>query len=303
MNIPRIKWSTALICLGAFLFFLVLAFPFQNLKGYIFGQIHRNTGILIVADEIYLSLFGWPGLGVRNVTVSLPVGREEIEVTAEKMIFRVGLGSLFPPAPSISMSLDGLKEGGDLYVSVTRGGSYVDASIEADEVNLAQIQIPGLPAPIQGIINAEADVLWNEAELPKSAGEIALSGTQVRVPAILLPGFPIPAMDLGKVDGKIRIRNGTVETRDFALGSPDAGLRGNLNGELRLAATLMQSFLDLTLRIQLSEAYRNDPQAAAIVSLLKSYERTPGDYGMRWSSTLQGMTSNFMNALPQKATN
>src|SRR5437899_1786864 len=59
MEFNRPKISTIFICIGLFLFFLLICFPYQNLKGYIFGRIFKETGITVVADDIYPSFFGW----------------------------------------------------------------------------------------------------------------------------------------------------------------------------------------------------------------------------------------------------
>ena len=60
----RPKLSTIFIGFGLFIFFLLLRFPYQNVRGWLFGLIYKNTGIYVLADEIYLSLFGWPGVGI-----------------------------------------------------------------------------------------------------------------------------------------------------------------------------------------------------------------------------------------------
>lgn len=303
MKLPKLKTSTVLISVGLFLLFLLLAFPFQNLKGYIFGQIYKSTRILIVADEIYLSIFGWPGIGIRNVDATFPVGREELSVSAENMVVRVGIGSLFPPSPSITLDLSGLHGGGDLYVRASKAGGVVHAYIDADEVDLSQFDFPGLQSPVQGVITADADLAWNEADLAKSQGEITLKAVKLVSPPVPNPMFPLPSMEIGGLDAKIYIRNGAIEANKFQLGDPTSGVRGTVEGNLRLGKDLLASFLDLTLRIELAEKYRNDPQASALVSVLKSFERSPGDYGMKWNSSLGGMMSNVMNALPQKIDN
>src|SRR5262245_48987430 len=113
MKMP--KASTVITCFIIFGVCLVFSLPFQNLKGWIFGKIYNATKILIVAEEIYPSFFGWPGIGIRNVNISLPVGDDEMEFASEKLIFRLRPAGLFPPALAISMKMTNLKKGGDLY--------------------------------------------------------------------------------------------------------------------------------------------------------------------------------------------
>ena len=54
------------------LFFVALfiLFPINNLKGYIFDKVYRESGVLLVSDSIYFSLFGMPGIGMKNVSIN-----------------------------------------------------------------------------------------------------------------------------------------------------------------------------------------------------------------------------------------
>ena len=57
------KLSTVLISLALFLFFSFLLFPYQNLRGYIFGAIYKQTQILVMAGRTLPNFFrlAWPG--------------------------------------------------------------------------------------------------------------------------------------------------------------------------------------------------------------------------------------------------
>ncbi len=99
---------------------MLLFFPFSNLKGYLFSQIYRNTGISIVfAEDLYLILLGWPGVGMKNVEVIIPAMDGEIEMTVRRITARVGIGSVFPFSLSYSIGIDGLKKGGDIFVKLS----------------------------------------------------------------------------------------------------------------------------------------------------------------------------------------
>lgn len=300
MKIQRPKWSTVAICIGLFFFFFVVLFPFQNLKGYLFTQIYQNTRILINAEEIYLSFFGWPGIGMTNVDVTLPTGTGELDLSAKKMIMRVGIGSFFPPAPSVSLGISGLKEGGDLWVKVTRAGAVVKGSLEADKVVLKQLKFSDLPQPVEGVANIDSDFYFDETALNKSTLDMSVDIDGFFFPALNLQGMLFPAFKLGKVLAEIKTRNGNFEVTKSQLGDLKGDFQGKLIGELRLAQVLSQAFLNLTLKIQLSEKYRNDPNNATITSFLGGYQMAPGDYALKWASTIGAMQTNLFNALPQK---
>ncbi len=300
MKIQRPKLSTIAICIGLFFFFLILLFPLQYLKGYIFTQIYQNTRILINAEDIYISFLGWPGIGMKNVDVSIPMGSGELDLSAKRMIARIGLGSIFPPAPSISLGITGLKEGGDLWVKVTRAGAVVKGSLQAEKVVLKQLKFSDLPQPVEGIANIDSDFYFDETALNKSNVDTTLDIDGFFFPALNVQGMLFPAFKLGKVLAEIKTRNGNFEIAKSQLGEPKGDFQGKLVGELRLAQMLSQCFLNLTLKIQLSEKYRNDPNNATITSFLGGYQMAPGDYALKWGSTIGAMQTNLFNALPQK---
>lgn len=301
MRIQKPRWSTIAICIVLFIAFFIFAFPFQNLKGYIFNEIHKRTGIIIISDDLYLSFFGWPGLGMRNVDVSLPLGANEVDISCRKMIFRVGLGSLFPPVPSISLQLIGLKEGGDLYLKFSQGSEIIGATIEAEKVNLEQIEIPGLSDRIKGLVTADGEVDWNLNDPPKSRGYFTLDIDKLATPLKNFEWIVLPALDIGKVESQIQIQNGSISTNKFQIGTSSSNLSGSINGELKLNEAFMQSFLRLTLKLQLSKEYQNQP-GNSLASNLKPFEISPGVYSMRWNASLVEMKQNPFSAMPQKAT-
>lgn len=299
----RPKTSTILIAFGLFLFFLVLEFPYQNLRGYIFGKIYTATHIFISADELSLSIFGWPGLKLRNVSVSVPMAYgNDLEIASEKTVVRAGIGGLFPPYPVVSLSLDKLKKGGDLWVKVGQTSSFVKGALDAEKVSLEQFPIPGMSDTLTGKVQADGDFYYNKNELSKSTGDININITEFRIPPQNLQGIVLPALMIGNIKGKLQVRNGSLEISNFQLGTPTSDIRGTMTGELRLGKDLMSSYLALTLKLQLSDKYRQDPNSATLVSFLQSFQtNTPGDYALKWGATLQEMSTNIVAALPQKA--
>lgn len=300
MNRPKL--TTILLGVGLFLFFLLLTFPYKNLKGYVFGKIQAATQIQIVADDLYPTFFGWPGVAIRNATVTIPMGASDIELTAEKVVARVGIGGLFPPTPLVSMSISGLKGGGDLYLSFSQSKSSTSVRAESDALELGQIAIPGMSGRISGKVDLDGKFVIDQQDLSRSTGEATLDCKNIKIPPQNLQGIVFPPLPLGPTKAKIAIKNGTAELATFQFGEPTADFRGSATGDLRLGANLMASFLNLTIRIQLTDKFKANPQSATIVSFLESFKTaTPGDHAMKWSATLQDMTTNVMAAIPQKA--
>lgn len=296
----RPKASSVAIGIVLFLFFVLITFPFGNLRGVIFGKIYKATGVTLVADEIYPSFFGWPGIGIKNADVTFPLADGELELSCKKLIVRVGVGSLFPPAPSISMKLVGLKKGGDLYVKFSQAKDQINTRFDADSVNLHQFTVPGLPEPFSGILSASGSIHFDSEDPAKSNGKISLDAEKFRVPAQNMQGFIFPAMSIGSVKGLLNIRNGIAEITKLELGTKDSDLGGNASGEIRLAKNFLSTFLNITLRLTLSNRYRQNPQSETLVSLLNTFKTAKaGEYAMRWNITLMDMRTNPLSAIPQ----
>ncbi len=301
------KASTVAISFVIFLFTLIFFFPFNNLRGYVFSQIFVKTGILIVADDMSLTFFGWPGLILYNVNVTLPVGTSEIELASEKLTFKIGLAGLFPPVPSVSLNLKNLKKGGNLYVDVSQKANAAKVYIEASDVNLAQIAVPGLGENIPGIVGADGKFEINNADFSKSTGSLEIKGKDLKVPHQVVGSqaqgfsFDIPAMTVDKFNMGLNIKNGNLEFTNVNLGTPQTDLRATVTGDLKLGQRFEQSFLNLTLKLQLSNKILQDPQAKTFTSFLEGYTlKTPGEYGMKWFASIQELSGMSYKILPEK---
>lgn len=301
VNLPKFRLRTAGICFVLFIIFLIFTFPFQNLKGYVLGEIYKQTKILVIADSMYLSLFGWPGVGFKQVDATIPIGKSEMDISCRKMVARVGLGSLIPPVPSVSLYMIDLKGGGDLYVKATISSKRNSIVIDANRVELSQFNYSGLPEPFQGFLNAKGRATIDNQTLSNSTGHIRISSEKLVTPPLGIPGFNVPSLDIGSLGAEIQIVNGTAEIKKFQMGSDVSGFKGAAAGSLKLGNQLGDSFLDLKINLELSDKSRQDPNAASLVSLLNLFENSPGKYGLKWNSTIDGMKTNFTNAIPRKA--
>lgn len=303
MKMP--KWTTLIICFVLFLFFLVLTFPFQNLRGFIFGKIYQTTRIMITAEDMYLSLFGWPGLGLNNVTASIPMGMGEIDLASEKLIVRVGVSGLLPPAPAISMSLKKLKKGGDLFVKMSQTKSRMSGAVEASGVELSQVAIPGMAEPIPGKLDLDGDFSIDTTDFAKSTGSAKLDLTKLKIPAQNLQGIILPVLKVGDIKGKLTMKNGAGEINNFQIGSKDSDIKGTITGDLKMAANAMASVLSLNIKLNLTEPFRQNPNSATFVSFLDSFRTgTPGEYNIKVSASLNEFSTNavgvLVSAIPSK---
>jgi len=282
----RPQFKTVVLCLGLFLFFLMIRFPYQNFRGYVFGKIFEATRILIVAEDIYPSFFGWPGVGIHKVDLTIPLGGSELDLSAEKVIARVGPAGLFPPRPFVSLSMYDLKKGGDLYLGFSQNGNQVSASVEASDVELEQLKFSALAQQVVGKLDADSDLDIDMNDLAKTKGKIALNIERLKLPVfnMAMYGFIIPSIKIGTMTSKIRIQNGLAEFQDFKIGGKDSDIQGSITGDIRLGRDLLSSAANVVIRLQLSEALLKNPQAETLVSFLKTFrnEKT-GAYAIKCS--------------------
>jgi type II secretion system protein N len=298
----RPKSSTVLICLFVFLAGVVFMFPLQNLKGLIFQKIYDNTGVLIVAEEIRPLFFGWPGIEIRNVNVTLPVGDSDLELASKTMSFRIRLSSFF--IPSVSLSFDELSSGGDLFLQFGQSGNTDVAFVESDKFNLGQITIPEINQSIQGFLNSDAYLKIDNSKLSNTKGQIKLKGTNIKLPMILVnnpmlgPPFVIPELEAGDLDVLIKIQDGLVSLNNFKIGNPNTDFSGGITGEARLGESTNDTQLNLTLRFLFSPKIINNQEYRTFLDFVGAYKTVKsGEYAMNWNASL-GEILNLTKALP-----
>jgi len=294
--------KTILICVMVFLGGLILFFPLQNLKGVIFQKIYDNTGVLIVAEEIRPTFLGWPGIEIKNVNVTLPVGENDLELSSKTMTFRVRLGGFF--VPSVSLSFEELKGGGDLFLQVGQRGPLNLAHFESEQLNLDQITIPQINRSIQGVLDSDGWVKVDMAKLPNTKGQISLRGKNIKLPQIIVnnpmlgPPFSIPELDAGDLDVLIKIQDGAVTFSNFKIGTPSTDFSGGITGDVKLGDSSSDTQLNITLRFLFSPRIHSNPEYRTFLDFVGAYKTgNAGEYAMNWNATL-GEILNLTKALP-----
>ncbi|MBM4303488.1 MAG: type II secretion system protein GspN [Deltaproteobacteria bacterium] len=306
------KKQIGLKILGLALFFIVMLFvffPIDNLKGYIFEQVYKESGVLLRSDSIYFSSLGLPGIGMKNVNVTIPIGDQEIDLWSERVTLRTAITGFFPPLPGVSLKISDLKNGGDIYTKIGKGGSSISFYLEGKKINLEQIGSKSAP-PLKGTLNINSDILLNETDVSQSAGYFKIDVENMFLnqqnisppdPSMAAFSFIIPAMKIGKLKGLLKMKNGLLEISQFKFGEDSsADFKGSVNGEFKVEKSFEQSAMTIALRLQLSQRILENPEAKTFVTFLSSYQTSPGEYGLKWSATVQDFTNFSIKAIPEK---
>lgn len=308
----RPKTKTILICVGLFFFFLLIRFPISSLKNYMISSFNTAlapAGITVYnAESVFLTFLGWPGIGFKNIDLSLPdpfTGGEK-DVSAKKLTARVGIGSLFPPSLSFSVAIDELKGGGNLYVkikklkpsmqNVQRGYAYA----ELRDVNVSQFVTD---SGMKGVISGELDLDFDLMDAKKNTGSLWLKIKNLQTPPGNAQGFPIPGIKLGDVDVKTAMRNSKAEINAFKFGGGAADLTGDFTGEVEMATPLSNSSLNLNIKIDVADAFAKSSDGVTLVTILDNFDkRQPGkSYRLRWNKSFQQIAYNFLDNGPVPA--
>jgi type II secretion system protein N len=241
-----------------------------------------------------------------NVEILIPEHMlgSDVTINAKKITARVGVGSLFPPSLSYSLAADGIKSGGNVFVKLSRikagpnglqKGSLV---FEASDVDLGLIPLGG--TSLEGKVTGDASLDLDFSDLSRSLGYASLQLKKFTTPGAAPQGFVIPSIKFGDVKAKLNIKNSNLEFSEFAFGGPGSDLQGQFGGEIRLGQTFMQSYLNMTIRLQISDSFSQSQDAASLVTILNNFDkRSPGKaYSLRWNKSIAGIAQNFLDNPP-----
>lgn len=302
----RPKTKTILLISALFIVFLILRFPYSNLRGFIFSKIYKASGITVVADDLYPAFFGWPGVRVTNAHVTVPLGANTLSISAKRMTFRVGLAGIFPPLPAVIAHLDQIEGGGDVYVRIGKGSDRLVVYTNITELNVAEIHYSALEEAPAGKLDLKATIDLNMNDLPQSSGSVDLIGKGLSTPSIFVPmsmnyGFSVPRCSIGEIKGHIPIKAGTIDFSGFTIGNSQSDLSGQFVGDIKLNKNPNATAVNVGMKLYLSDKYRTNPQALTLISFLNTYRySTPGAYGLKCNASLGDITTRFACAIPEK---
>lgn len=309
--IGRPSFRTLTIVGALFVFFFFWAVPLRNLRGYVYGKILQSSGVRLESEDLGLSLLGWPGIRLYKAKATVPFYTSDmrgqpvtlyLDLSANRVTARIGVGDFFPPAPRVSLYAEGLEKGGNLYVRAVPGKAAIRGLFEADKVALSQLASAFLNEPVNGILNATGSFHYDTRDLAKSTGAASLLIRSLKVPGMNYEGIVLPEIAWDEVKAKLEAKNGTLDITECRFGTPQADLRGTLTGSVRLGKDFATSQFNLLLKMQMTEKYKKDPQSATLVSFLQSFESatSPGEYSLKWNTSYAEILTNMALALPVK---
>lgn len=282
--LSRESLGWALYALAAFVLFLSLTFPFDQLQARLLDEVARGTGWSVHAEDWEAA---WPlGLVWTRVSATAP-GRPRLE--ADRLALRAELASLVRGRLSLvgHLRLDG--PGGNGVVSgrlaldswSARGPGRLSGMVE--RLDLAGFARPPLR---QGVLQLTFDQKWNRLD-PSRRTLQGQGAWQAQVTGLELEQVPagplvIPSVTVSDIKARLQCQDETCRVEGLQGNGPDGTLTGE--GVLTLRQPPAESTLILSLSLSVSEAFKQRFPAAALL---------PGPPGTPLKVTLTGPLSNL----------
>jgi len=288
------KFWNVLLCIGIYLLFVLLLFPFQNLRGKLFDTVYKNSRITLQSDDMGIALLGWPGVTLYNADVSVPMQGGPLNILSEKLTARIGIGGLFPFVPVVSVFFQQLSGGGNFYAKIKKAKTSFSAVLELDGVNLNQFEFASF-SDLKGKLDGDGDLFIDKADPTKSSGYLDFTASGFTLPPQNYPGIlALPELKFGSLLAKVTINNGVANFNNVKLGDAKSDIQGELTGELKLAKKFDQTRVNVRFKVKLSDKIKKSSDAATLVSLLKNHQSKtdPNTYDIKWNFTIAQVKAN-----------
>lgn len=282
-----------------FLISFVLSFPYDRVKEQIVA-IAATQDLDVEVGEAG-PMFGI-GLALADVQVAT---RPELGKKPTRLLIpsaKIGVSPLAQMRGELAYSvaveaLDGEIEA-DVRSSKERG------TVKVDTKGISLAELPGIKEminlPLSGRIDLGMDMLFPSNRNAEAKGALDWKCTacvvgdgkeKLKIPGnpLMAEGISLPRIRLGDFAGKIAFEKGVGKLQGVQSRSPDAEVK--IDGEVRLADPVGNSYLDLYVQFKFSDALlKNADKLKLLMQITESMgKRTDGFYAFRITGSLRGL--------------
>jgi type II secretion system protein N len=287
-NLKRISGYVGVFFLS-FLVALYVTFPWAALGSRLTSQLRSRAGV----DVRYGSIGPWrvSGLHLGEVEIRLPRSEDPMKigsVSGRALLLPLLTGNL-----GVSTVLEVAQ--GKLEAVARKNGKRLALDGSADDIEL--LLLPGLKEksglPLEGKVRLRTDLEFFPETPEKTQGtvELRIEGFGVAEGGTI-KGFPVPVLNLGRLDWKVPIEKGQIILKDQKIEQGD--FETVLDGTVELRNPLPRSRLNLRVK------FRPDPEflkrEPLLGTLLQNLNRAKGTDGF-YSYLVRG-TFNLPQATP-----
>ena len=261
-----------LFFLFCFTLFAYWTFPYERLKRFVIEKVeYAERGGRMVPSGYQLEivdlgpsgLTGLAATGVRLVKLPETPADRPVDVTVEEASVAVGVFALL--FGNIALDYDLTVAGGEIEGEFEQGGGMtaIEASIDAVKLRRVGVLRGMLGLPIAGDLSGEIDLLIAE-EAENTAGTIALNieglavgdgNAKLKLDGMPGEGLTVARLDAGNLNLHATVENGSATIDRLEGRGPDIDLDGS--GSLRLLQPLPMSRIDLMVRANIKDSYKN----------------------------------------------
>jgi type II secretion system protein N len=281
----------------AFLAFLVILFPFDDLSDLVSREVAKATQnrVFIQFDKVELSLLQGAGIALQNVIVetgNLPA------IKAQELKLTPSITGLITGSPAGQVDAAGLM-GGDVAASLSSGGLSEKGNdrkkldFKAENLNLEDLRKLGnVPVALQGKLNlstqALADLTFTEqpeADVQLSIKDFVVPPANIRtaIDTIGISGFKLQGIDL-----KGRLADGLFLIEDGRIGKEGDEIKGTVKGRMGLQLNnqngkISQVLGGYNLEIDLIVKKSFQEREKLLLFLLEAYKQPAGPDADRYA--------------------
>lgn len=315
----RNKWKIALIPLIMILWVPFL-FPYSDLRSVVATTLSRSIGNGTAIDFNHISLaFGFP--------IALELEGFEFEgpglphLTADRLVAKPSLSSIFTRAPGGSIEAEGLFNGSVVAslssgTKLKSGGSRQEIKAEVLGLQLSSLtealRRSGLMSfDIQGALDTNANISIDPTFADPPQGDVFLQAKTVSIPSVAIPvpnmgPVQTPSLQLGRVELKGRMSDGKVQIEDFTFGQGQDALSGRVRGEMGLTlrnedqhVRMVPGAFDLRVELNVSKSLMDAMSKSGValaLLMVDKYKTTSGEnlkYAFRVRASAFGAQPTF----------
>ncbi len=285
----------------ALLLLILWQFPYANLKDGLFKKIYEKTQVRMEAEDMNLSLLGWPGFRLSHCEVEVPLGTQVVTLNSDNLLLKLVPGKWFRPSLAVSLWMGPLKKGGTLKAKVALWGDPRRISLSAYDLSPALFLPPPFDQSVQAALRLSG---WADLGLGNAGdtrGKFQVEADTVRIGAQTISGFAIPPLWLGKFSAQGFASEGVLRLAPSVLGDKTSDLRGILEGQMQIGQQWAQSQLHLLLRFSLSPEFEKKlPGIRSLLEGFREVKKTSYEYACEWDLRLLEAMQNPILWIPHR---
>ncbi len=252
-----------------FWLFAYWSFPYQRLAAFITDKVNENSsGYTLEIGG--LSPYWLSGVELEQVQVRKTAAEALAEgekakpaqaIQIEEATARIGLFSLITGTRSVNFSAD--IGGGTISGNYREAGEDKKVVAELEDVDLAKFALLEslVSLPMKGVLKGEFDLALGKVPTKTSGtvklgiDKLVIGDGKAKLKVGSMGGLTIDPIDAGAVAIDIDVKEGVGVVRKLAAAGSDLKLTGS--GDVRFAQPLARSRLNVMLKLNLTDAYKN----------------------------------------------